>query len=205
MLDDPEVALMIARKTAEAVCKIVFHDKVSQNGIPTGLDVLIQQLNKATDLPKKLNLHLLNIQQHGNFGSHDQGDESDEIDADFVAHCITSLDYVCKWLQSDYLGAEYQSSSTPAPTSPPEAHEKLIHLKPPITVKDLASAIGLKPFVIIKNLMDIGVFLNQNGIVTPELAARLLEMHGWSFEKETRTKASGLRKDPASFFREGKI
>ncbi len=184
MLDDLEVALMIARKTAEAVCKIVFYDKVGQNNVPTGLDMLIQQLNKATNLPRKLNLHLLNLQQHGNFGSHDQGDESDEIDADLVAHCITSLDFVCMWLQSDYLGAEYRSSSTPPPASPPVVSEKLIHLRPPFTVKQLAEALGFKPFVLIADLMNIGVFANQNQHLEAEVASKICELHGWRFKKE---------------------
>ncbi len=193
MLDDPEVALMIARKTGEAVCKILFYDKIGKSNIPTGLDVLIQQLNKAADLPKKLNLHLLNIQQHGNFGSHDQGDESDEIDAEFVAHCITSLDYACKWLQHDYLEAGYRVASTPPTTTTTPPPAKVVSITPPTTVKSLAAAMNLKPFVIIKNLMDIGVFTNQNQNLETDVAVNLCELHGWRFETECRDPNSGSR------------
>jgi hypothetical protein len=185
MLDDPEVAVMISRKTAEAVCKIVFRDKIKPSdpsNVPPELDVLITQLNKGNHLPKKLTLHLLNIQQHGNFGSHDQGDESDELDSEFVEHCIQSLDYVCKWLQEDHLGTEYKPHPMP-PAKQPKATEKLVYLEPPFTVKDLAAAINMRPFVLIKNLMDIGVFANQNQNIEGDVASKICELHGWRFEK----------------------
>ncbi len=73
--------------------------------------------------------------------------------------------------------------------------EKLVHLKPPFTVKDLANAIQQKPFVIIKNLMDIGVFANQNQTLEPEVAAKICELHGWKFEKERREKGAGVHKE----------
>ncbi len=90
----------------------------------------------------------------------------------------------------------------PAPAAPVPAAaevsptgEKLVHLKPPFTVKDLATAIQLKPFVIIKNLMDIGVFANQNQTIEPEVAAKICELHGWKFEKERREKGAGVHKE----------
>ena len=52
-------------------------------------------------------------------------------------------------------------AETPATEVSPTG-EKLIHLKPPFSVKDLAAALNLKPFVLIRNLMDIGVFANQH-------------------------------------------
>ncbi len=72
--------------------------------------------------------------------------------------------------------------------------EKLIHLKPPFTVKDLAAAINLKPFVLIKNLMDIGVFANQNQNLEADVASKICELHGFKFEKERREKGGGVHK-----------
>jgi translation initiation factor IF-2 len=72
--------------------------------------------------------------------------------------------------------------------------EKLVHLKPPFTVKDLAAALNLKPFVLIKNLMDIGVFANQNQSIETEVASKICELHGFKFEKERREKGGGVHK-----------
>ncbi|MEQ1850471.1 MAG: translation initiation factor IF-2 [Chthoniobacteraceae bacterium] len=72
--------------------------------------------------------------------------------------------------------------------------ERLVHLKPPFTVKDLSAAIGLKPFVVIKNLMDIGVFANQNQSIETDVASKICEIHGWKFEKERREKGAGVHK-----------
>jgi translation initiation factor IF-2 len=72
--------------------------------------------------------------------------------------------------------------------------EKLIHLKPPFTVKDLAAAINQKPFVLIKNLMDIGVFANQNQNLEADVATKICELHGFKFEKDRREKGAGVHK-----------
>ena len=72
--------------------------------------------------------------------------------------------------------------------------EKLIHLKPPFSVKDLATALGLKPFVLIKNLMDIGVFANQNQNIEADVASKICDLHGFKFEKERREKGGGVHK-----------
>ena len=72
--------------------------------------------------------------------------------------------------------------------------EKLIHLKPPFTVKDLAAALNLKPFVLIKNLMDIGVFANQNQNLETDVASKICEIHGFKFEKERRKEGGGVHK-----------
>jgi hypothetical protein len=83
------------------------------------------------------------------------------------------------------------SKITDAPTAPVRstievlAHaKKVVHLKPPFTVKDLAAAINLKPYALIKNLMDIGVFANQNQNIEVDVASKICEMHGWHFEHD---------------------
>ncbi|MEO6741354.1 MAG: translation initiation factor IF-2 [Chthoniobacteraceae bacterium] len=86
-----------------------------------------------------------------------------------------------------------------APAEAPSAEvspngEKLIHLKPPFSVKDLAAALNLKPFVLIKNLMDIGVFANQNQNLETEVASKICEIHGFKFEKDRRKEGGGVHK-----------
>ncbi len=76
-----------------------------------------------------------------------------------------------------------------------EEGQKIIQLKPPIVVKDLADAIGLKPFKIIQDLMELDVFANQNQSVEPEIVAQICEKHGFVFEREKREKGGGVHKE----------
>jgi translation initiation factor IF-2 len=90
--------------------------------------------------------------------------------------------------------------SSPSPdaeeTLPGEAggERKVIHIKPPIIVKDLADLMGLKPFKIIQDLMGFDVFANQNQQIDPEVAAKVCDKHGFIFEREKREKGAGVHK-----------
>ncbi|HEX4665547.1 MAG TPA: translation initiation factor IF-2 [Chthoniobacterales bacterium] len=96
---------------------------------------------------------------------------------------------------------------TPAPIPAPPTEEagevetetedgrKIIHIKPPIIVKDLAAQLGLKNFQLIKELMDdYNIFANPNLTVEPEVATRICEKHGFVFEMERREKGAGVHK-----------
>ena len=39
---------------------------------------------------------------------------------------------------------------------------KTVHLKPPIVARDFATALGLKPFKLISELMEMGIFASMN-------------------------------------------
>jgi len=73
--------------------------------------------------------------------------------------------------------------------------KKIIHIKPPIVVKDLAAQLGLKNFQLIKELMDdFNIFANPNLTVEPEVASKVCEKHGFVFEVERREKGAGVHK-----------
>ena len=72
--------------------------------------------------------------------------------------------------------------------------DKIIHLKPPIVVKDLADAMDVKAFKLMKDLMELEVFANPNQSIEPEIASRICEKHGFYFEKEKREKGGGVHK-----------
>ena len=72
--------------------------------------------------------------------------------------------------------------------------EKLIHLKPPIIVRDLALAMNLKPFQVIADLMKMNIFVSMNQPVEPEVAVKVCALHGFTFEKEKREKGAGVHK-----------
>ncbi|MBV8899800.1 MAG: translation initiation factor IF-2 [Verrucomicrobia bacterium] len=92
------------------------------------------------------------------------------------------------------------AAATPAPPPaavPPPAGpegEKVIHIKPPIIVRDLAQQIGLKPFQLIHDLMEMNIFAAINHTVEPDVAAAICRKHGYVFEVEKREKGAGVHK-----------
>src|SRR5438874_1246767 len=83
-----------------------------------------------------------------------------------------------------------------AAATEPEVEQKIIHIKPPIVVKELALQLGLKNFQLIKELMDdFNIFATgPTHTVEPDVAAKLCEKHGFVFEMERREKGGGVHK-----------
>ncbi len=75
-----------------------------------------------------------------------------------------------------------------------EGEGKIIHIKPPIILKDLAEKMGIKPFKIIQDLMELDVFASLDSAIEPEVATKICEKHGFVFEKEKREKGAGVHK-----------
>ncbi len=82
-----------------------------------------------------------------------------------------------------------------ASTEVSDLGEKVLHVKPPISVKDLAAAMGLKPFQIIKDLMGMGIFANQTQNVDVDVILKVCDAHGWKYEREKREKGAGVHKE----------
>ena len=94
-----------------------------------------------------------------------------------------------------------QTPPTQAPTAAvtssaePEAEpQKIILIKPPIVVKQLAAELGLKPHQLIAELMTHNIFANINQTIEPDVAAKIAENHGFVLEKERREKGAGVHK-----------
>lgn len=64
--------------------------------------------------------------------------------------------------------------------------QKIIQVKPPIVVRDFAGLIDMKPFKLISELMDIGIFAGMNQTIEEDVAARLAERHGFKLEVRHR-------------------
>jgi translation initiation factor IF-2 len=82
---------------------------------------------------------------------------------------------------------------TPAPTT---SEEKIVHIKPPIIVRELAQQIGLKPFQLIHDLMEMNIFAAINHTIEPDIAATICKKHGYTFEVEKREKGAGVHSRP---------
>ena len=75
--------------------------------------------------------------------------------------------------------------------------EKVIHIKPPIVVKDLAAQLGLKSFQIIHDLMDLNIFASITQTIDSDAATAVCKKHGYTFEKDKRKEGGGVHKPVA--------
>jgi translation initiation factor IF-2 len=69
---------------------------------------------------------------------------------------------------------------------------QVISIKPPIVVRELADQLKQKPFKIIADLMESGVFANVNQAIDETVAQRICAKYGFKFEVEKRERGSGL-------------
>jgi translation initiation factor IF-2 len=84
----------------------------------------------------------------------------------------------------------------PAPAKPaekflPPATGQLITIKPPIIVRDLAEQLKRKPFQLIADLMEVGVFANVNQSIDEDVAQRICAKYNFRFEVEKRERGAG--------------
>jgi len=85
-------------------------------------------------------------------------------------------------------------SAEPVAEEAPKSDEKIIHIKPPIIVKELAVQLGLKPFQLISELIEMSIFVAINQTIDPEVASNICKKHGFVFEKEKRERGAGVHK-----------
>jgi translation initiation factor IF-2 len=72
------------------------------------------------------------------------------------------------------------------------ADAQVITIKPPIVVRELADQLKQKPFKIIADLMESGVFANVNQAIDETVAQKICAKYGFRFEVEKRERGSGL-------------
>ena len=90
----------------------------------------------------------------------------------------------------------------PAPTaaaldvSPEEIidESKVIQMKPPIQVRDLATRLNLKPFQLIHELMEMNVFATLNQNIEEAVAKKICEKRGFVFLAEKRKEGGGVHR-----------
>ncbi len=74
------------------------------------------------------------------------------------------------------------------------SHAEVITMKAPVVVRQLAELLNRKPFQLIADLMELGVFANVNQSIDENAARRLCAKHGFRFELEKREKGGALVK-----------
>ena len=63
---------------------------------------------------------------------------------------------------------------------------KLLKIKPPIVVRDFATLINIKPFKLISELMELGIFASMNQTIEEHIAEDLASKHGYLLEVKHR-------------------
>jgi translation initiation factor IF-2 len=77
-------------------------------------------------------------------------------------------------------------ASTPSVTVVASGDIKIIHFKPPVIVRDFATALGLKPFKLTGELMEMGIFAGMNQSIEESVAMKIAERHGCMLEIKHR-------------------
>ncbi len=85
------------------------------------------------------------------------------------------------------------AAAAPAPAATASAGDKLINVKPPVSVAELAAQMDLKPFKLIADLLPMGVFANPATTLDSDQVAALCEKHGFAFERVKREKGAGVK------------
>ena len=78
----------------------------------------------------------------------------------------------------------------------PDTAEVII-IKPPIVVRELAEQLKQKPFIIIGDLIKLGVFATVNQAIDEKIAQQLCAKYGFRFEVEKRERGGGVVHAPA--------
>ena len=73
---------------------------------------------------------------------------------------------------------------------------KIVQCKPPIVVRDFANLIDVKPFRLISELMELGIFASMNQTIEEDVAQRLAEKHGYLLEVRHRGEAAQEKAKP---------
>lgn len=80
------------------------------------------------------------------------------------------------------------------------AELKKIHVKPPIVVRDFAGEMGVKPFKLISELMEMGIFASMNQTIEESVAQKIAQSHGFELAIHHRGEAQAVaqaKKKPA--------
>ena len=77
-------------------------------------------------------------------------------------------------------------ASASAPVVTVEGGLKIIHLKPPVIVRDFAVALSLKPFKLISELNQMGGFASMNSTIDEPVAQKVAEKYGFVLDIKHR-------------------
>jgi translation initiation factor IF-2 len=81
---------------------------------------------------------------------------------------------------------EDAASASAAPAVSVQGDIKIIQFKPPIIVRDFATTLGMRPFQLISELMQMGIFASITQSMDEAIAVKVAEKHGFLLEIKHR-------------------
>jgi len=95
----PDISLWRCRKTAEVILLQNHRSEVGEPGekVARSLNELIEEGRKHDIISKLQQVNLQTIQQYGNFGSHNQGGEEDDLSYQEILPCLTATESLMQW------------------------------------------------------------------------------------------------------------
>lgn len=120
----------------------------------------------------------------------------DSEDADLIRRQVAAERMAAKG-GSTPAPAPAVKEPTPAPDAPAASEadsgnggDNEIHMKTPVTVRDLAAALGLKPNALIVQLMGFNIFAAINQVLELPIVEKICEKNGKKFVLEHREKSN---------------
>ena len=102
----------------------------------------------------------------------------DKEDADLALPPLPTLPDITKILPTigglpDASPAATGAVEPASSTESEDSQSKVISIKPPIIVADLATRMGLKSFILMKDLIELKIFVSPNQAIEPDVAAKV--------------------------------
>ncbi|MCS7063869.1 MAG: translation initiation factor IF-2 [Methylacidiphilales bacterium] len=88
------------------------------------------------------------------------------------------------------------SQATLVPASKSSTDNKTVVIKPPIVVKELAVALGLKPFQLLHHMMELNIFATLTQPLEEEVARKVCNKLGFTLQVEKRDKQASQQTSP---------
>jgi translation initiation factor IF-2 len=90
---------------------------------------------------------------------------------------------------------KFDPSKAPKPLE--DGEKRKLQIKPPIVVKDFAVRLGLKPFRLISELMEMGIFSSMNQTIDEDVANKIAEQHGFLLDVRHRGEGTVTKESQA--------
>lgn len=94
--------------------------------------------------------------------------------------------------KSQQIAAPETDSTNIEASDSATAELKKIHVKPPIVVRDFAGEMGVKPFKLISELMEMGIFASMNQTIEESVAQKIAQSHGFELAVHHRGEAQAV-------------
>ena len=118
----------------------------------------------------------------------------DKEDADMAFPPLPAIPAIAAILPTVVPPAPPEPPASEVASAPSGDNDKIISIKPPIIVADLAARMKLKSFQLMADLIKLKVFVAPTQAIEPDIAAKVCEIHGFIFEREKREKGGGVHK-----------